>query len=100
MVYLFLTALWLGIGVVLIVWHWLNPEVRGLRIWGSDVSLGWLAVALAFYNLGRWYGRRANERRIRGTYDAKLEREAKGRTRVDHSSDPNLRLDSVEPREE
>jgi hypothetical protein len=60
MINLFLAVFWLSLGGLLISWHWLHPEFRSFRIWGSDVSLGWFALLLALYNVVRWLSNRRN----------------------------------------
>ncbi len=51
MVNLFIALFWLilGLGLILI------PGFDAWRIRGTGLSLGWLAVALAAYNLVRWW---------------------------------------------
>lgn len=51
MINLFIALFWLVLGVGLIV----IPGVDHWRIRGTDLSIGWLAVGLAAYNLLRWY---------------------------------------------
>jgi hypothetical protein len=33
-------------------------------MWGSGISVGWLALVLALYNLARWWSSRSRARRI------------------------------------
>jgi hypothetical protein len=67
MINLILAFVWLGLGLFLVTWHWLHPEDRALRIWNSDISLGWFAIVLALYNLIRWWIHRSYLRRLRAT---------------------------------
>jgi hypothetical protein len=53
MLHLVMAACWLILGAVLLAWQWLNPAVPS--IWGTSIPLGWFAVAMALYNLVRWF---------------------------------------------
>jgi hypothetical protein len=46
---------WLILGAALLAYQWSDPAGRSLSIWGTRVSLGWFAVAMALYNLFRWF---------------------------------------------
>jgi hypothetical protein len=59
MLHLFMAALWLIAGAALLAWQAAHPEARGMTIWGSNVSLGWVALVLALYNLARWWSMRS-----------------------------------------
>jgi hypothetical protein len=45
---------WFLAGGALLLWQRFHPEVRGLTIRGTGISFGWLALALALYDLVRW----------------------------------------------
>ena len=51
MVNLFIALFWLilGLGLILI------PGFAAWRIRGTELSIGWLAIGLAAYNLVRWW---------------------------------------------
>ena len=51
MINLFIALFWLVLGLGLI----LIPGFSHWRIRGTDLSIGWLAVGLAGYNLIRWW---------------------------------------------
>jgi hypothetical protein len=57
---LILAGIWLVIGVSLLALDYLHPGAgMSFRIGETDISLGWVALALVGYNLLRWYGRRS-----------------------------------------
>lgn len=56
MVNLILALLWLLVAGFLFVWPVVHPEVRMPTLMGSDLSLGWAALALCIYNsLRAWF---------------------------------------------
>src|SRR5436305_718105 len=85
MVNLFLAFVWLVLGIILVGWHWLHPETGVFRIWASNVSVGWLALVLAAYNLIRWWSARSHARALQRAEAARRAREAKNDQR---GSDP------------
>jgi hypothetical protein len=46
-------------GVALLVWQGLHPENRLLTIHGTGISVGWILLVVAVYDLVRWRSRRA-----------------------------------------
>ena len=52
-----LAILWGVFGVGLLVWHTLYPAATFGKIGG--LSLGWVALLLAAYNLARWWSIRS-----------------------------------------
>lgn len=58
---LFAAALWLAVGVAIVVYHALNPDDQMLRVRWFDFSPGWLAILMAFYNLVRWWSSRSSD---------------------------------------
>ena len=55
MVNLAMAACWLILGVLLLAWRWSDPTGRAMSTWGTGISLGWFAIAMALYNLLRWF---------------------------------------------
>jgi hypothetical protein len=58
--------IWLAVAVGLLGWQALHPQNPGLVIRGTGISFGWLALALAIYNLVRWWSSWSYERQRRG----------------------------------
>ena len=61
-----LAVLWLTFAAGLLAWHAAtgDPRLR-LPVGGSDLSLGWAALALGLYNLLRWWGAWSYQRQRR-----------------------------------
>ncbi len=58
MVHWLMAGCWLILACVLLAWQWFNSAVPSANIWGTHIPLGWLAVAMALYNLLRgWLDR-------------------------------------------
>jgi hypothetical protein len=93
MINLFLAVFWLSLGGLLIGWHWLHPEFRGFRIWGSDVSLGWFALLLALYNVVRWLSNRRYVCQSRLIEESGRRGEQGSRETRDKPNDPNFKFD-------
>jgi hypothetical protein len=91
MIRLLLAGIWLVLGGYLIIWHWLHPAIRTLRIWGSDVSVGWVALAMALYNFGRWWSDRARARR-RGIAEEMRRLENRRKVEPPQSIDPTFQF--------
>jgi hypothetical protein len=52
---LILAVFWVVIGTALFMWKWFDPQAPDFRIgWLGGISLGWVAVFLALYNVVRW----------------------------------------------
>ena len=100
---LFLAAIWLVFGVGLLIYDHLFPGgAATVTVGGIDVGLGWVALALAAFNLLRWWrlqvfwqARQQNEQAERRREQARRAREFResGRER-----DPNFMFD--EPKSE
>lgn len=60
--HLLMAILWLALGVGMIVWQWMHPEVPGMRILDTELSSGWLGMLLAGYNFARWWTVRVRSR--------------------------------------
>lgn len=54
---LILAAFWVVMAVLCFTYD--------LRLWGVNISAGWLALVLAGYNLVRWWARRSASQRAR-----------------------------------
>jgi hypothetical protein len=57
--HLILTFFWFLLGSGLLAWQALHPNDTRFSIWGSSVSVGWVALLLGLYNLARWWSRRS-----------------------------------------
>lgn len=53
---LILTFVWLAVAAIFFLWSAFQPDSPG--IFGSRISVGWMALALAGYNLIRWWSQR------------------------------------------
>lgn len=98
LVNLFLAALWLVLGVCLLVYDHLQPGGgTSFRVAETDISFGWIALALAGYNLLRWWGRRASWKARRQHDESERRRELSRRDREFRESgrepDPNFMFD-------
>lgn len=60
---LILAAIWFFAGFVLMKLQMADPENTSYYIFGTGISLGWVAMLFALYNLARWYGNWSAERR-------------------------------------
>jgi hypothetical protein len=65
MLHLLMAACWLILGGVLLAWQGSNPAVPSTSIWGTGISLGWFAIAMALYNLLRWWLGRSSSKATR-----------------------------------
>lgn len=66
MLHLLMAVCWLTLGVFLLVWQCSNPNASAY-IGGTGLPLGWFGIAMALYNLVRWWlGRRSNKRKREG----------------------------------
>jgi hypothetical protein len=59
---LFMAVVWAVLAGVLFAWQAYSPDQRGLTLGNSQVSIGWLALVLAGYNLVRWWSTRMLKR--------------------------------------
>ena len=100
---IYLAALWLILGVSLLIYDHSDPGGGGsVRIGDTNVSLGWLALALAGYNVARWLGRWKSRQAETQRTDSKCRAELARRDREFRESgrerDPNFMFD--EPKSE
>jgi hypothetical protein len=62
MLYVILSLIWLGLAVVAFAMPWLDPHGRPWTFPGTNISLGWVALAFFGYNVARWYAERMRKR--------------------------------------
>ncbi len=62
---LVLGLVWAALALAAFVLPLVNPDVRALRIGGTGLNAGWLAVLFAVYNLVRWLSLRLAAQRRR-----------------------------------
>lgn len=75
---LFLAFFWLILAAVLLGMEWLSPGQPRYRIWGTNISIGWVALILGVYNLVRWWSNRlyrAEQRALQQTIQRTRRRE-------------------------
>ena len=89
-----MAVFWLVLGVVLLVGPQLDPQMRPWSRFGLNV--GWLALALTFYNLVRWWSVRAA--RARRQKRAEAQRHEAHEHRPVQETDPTLDFSDGPPR--
>jgi hypothetical protein len=99
---LILAGIWAVLGCCLLIYHALEPNNKMAFVVGdARISLGWVALALAAYNLLRWWGRRASDRARRQREETKRMRDLADRDRKFRESgrtpDPNFMFDEPPP---
>ena len=70
MLHLTMAVCWLILGGVLLARPWSDQPAPSATIRGTSISLGWFGVAMALYNLLRWW----LDRRAKKSYGQKLEK--------------------------
>ena len=55
MLHLFMAFCWLILAGLLLAWRWSDPGAPSAYIWGTGIPVGWFGVAMALYNLQRWW---------------------------------------------
>jgi hypothetical protein len=90
-----LALIWLALGTALITWHASTGDPRWtFPFRGTPVSVGWVAIALSFYNLVRAWSIRSYqaEERARRIAEASRSRDVRWRERhpSDEPPDPNF----------
>src|SRR5262249_45250070 len=83
---LILAILWL-IGAAALFAYESQPGDQRVRIRGTDLSMGWLLLALALYNFARWFSTRSARAAQRTTWEGRVRR---FRERRDEPPDPNF----------
>src|SRR5947209_20109952 len=56
--YLLMMCVWAVVGVGVLLWAWLAPNADQPAVRWTGLSAGWLCLALALYNLVRWWSSR------------------------------------------
>jgi hypothetical protein len=96
---LILAILWLLGGIAVLAYEHFTGDVRW-RIRGTDLSIGWLLLVLAGYNLARWWSLRSyrveQQARALQRAQAKFLRAAP-RERRDEPPDPNFNFTDEPP---
>jgi hypothetical protein len=95
---LILALAWLAGAVALFIYEHQTGE-RHLIISGTDLSIGWLLVALSLYNLARWVSTRSSRAAQRALQEAHAQRyRATHRPeRRDEPPDPNFNFTDEPP---
>ena len=103
LVNLYLAGIWLLLGVGLLAYEQLVPGAVAPKIPYVECSYGWLAIALAGYNLLRSWGRRNTSKAEQQRQDTKSRAELARRDREFRDSgrerDPNFIFDESPPAE-
>ena len=90
---LMMAGLWVVLGVFVLVWQRLHPGQAPWTIWGTDLSIAWLAFPLAGYNVMRWWSGRALARERRVYREAEEQRRRSSRKRAgqgEEEREPNF----------
>jgi hypothetical protein len=85
--------IWLAAAVGLLLWQALHPENPGLVIRGTGVSFGWLALALAIYNLVCWWSSWSYQRQRRELAEEHGDRQQSARPQPPGQTAPNPDFD-------
>lgn len=98
---LVLMVVWLAVGVALLLWQWVNPQNPYANFWGSGLSVGWVAILLAVYNLVRWCADRAYRARQEAAREAQYPRQRDEHApRPPQKPDPNFNFSDRPPKPE
>jgi hypothetical protein len=97
MFHLLMAACWLILGLFLLVWQWSNPDASAY-IRGTGIPLGWFGIAMAVYNLLRWWlGRRSQKPAFpapEGSRRYPQKANARGQARTSPPPDPDFNFTS------
>lgn len=52
---LILAIVWLIAAVLFFVWSFKEPDNPYNKLFGTELSLGWIAIVMVAYNLVRWW---------------------------------------------
>jgi hypothetical protein len=85
--------IWLAVAAGLLGWQALHPQNPGPVIRGTGISFGWLALALAIYNLVRWWSSWSYQRQRRELTQEQGDRQQPLRRRPPGESPPNPDFD-------
>jgi hypothetical protein len=83
-----MALVWLIAAGCFFFWEWLNPDWPGLKIWDTGISIGWVALLLALYNLIWWGIAFSNQKQQRALAEA----DAKRRNEMRKRSQPPVEL--------
>jgi hypothetical protein len=61
--HLLMAFCWLTLGGALLVWRWSDAAGPSAYIWGTGIPLGWFGIAMALYNLLRWWLDRSSNKK-------------------------------------
>ena len=98
---LMMAGLWVALGVFVLVWQRLHPAQAPWTIWGTDLSIAWLAFPLAGYNVMRWWSGRALARERRVYREAEEQRRRSLHKRAgqgEEERDPNFDFTQEPPK--
>ena len=70
MLHLLLAGCWLILGAALLVWDWSDRSASAVSLWESSSALGWFGLAMALYNLLRWWLGRSHRTKGRANASA------------------------------
>ena len=54
-------AVWLIAACPVFLWRYIDPQSHGIVIRGTNISAGWLLLALSAYNVLRWWSARSQQ---------------------------------------
>jgi hypothetical protein len=87
-----MASFWLVVTVGAFVLTWAEPELRFLRLAGTGVNVGWLALVFCVYNCLRWQSSRLVARRKRHWAEVS-ERSSRSRREHREDAEPNPAFD-------
>jgi type VI protein secretion system component VasK len=93
-IYLIVAGFWLVIGVMFLGQDWFFPGTQRLVLPIANLSVGWLGIFLAGYNLIRWRMQRAYLQRQREQQAEERQRRRKPRREFTGERDPNFIFDA------
>jgi hypothetical protein len=88
---LYLGLFWLFAGTAMLAHDWATGG-KQFRILGTDLSLGWICLVLAAYNLVRWYYVRSSRRDL-GSAEDEFERRREALRRRRQPAEPDRTFD-------
>lgn len=95
---LIMAVCWLVVGGTFLIWHWLDPQAPLGYIRGTNISIGWIGIGLAIYNVVRWYSQRSavSAREAQLAESLRRSREER-RVRHEEPPDPNFNFSEQKP---
>lgn len=90
---LVLACLWLAAGIGVLVYEAVTGKLT-YRVLDTNISIGWLILLLALYNLARWWSVRSSEasRRAAWQMESMRHRSRADERRRDEPPDPNFQF--------